>query len=87
MHRAWLETSLGLTGIRYPVLADPDQELTAAYGVLDMEDGSALPATFVIDSSGTVRDVSIAGPGTRRRPEETLETLRELRMGELQAVA
>ncbi len=87
VHRAWLETSLGLTGIRYPVLADPDQELTAAYGVLDMEDGSALPATFVIDSSGTVRDVSIAGPGTRRRPEETLETLRELRMGELQAVA
>jgi alkyl hydroperoxide reductase subunit AhpC len=52
-----------------------------------MEDGSALPATFVIDSSGTVRDVSIAGPGTRRRPEETLETLRELRISELQAVA
>ena len=24
VHRAWLETSSGLTGIRYPVLADPD---------------------------------------------------------------
>ena len=87
VHRAWLETSSGLTGIRYPVLADPTQELTGAYGVLDMEDGSALPATFVIDPSGTVRDMSMAGPGTRRRPEETLETLRELRMSELQAVA
>ena len=87
VHRAWLETSSGLTGIRYPVLADPTQELTGAYGVLDVEDGSALPATFIIDPSGTVRDMSIAGPGTRHRPEETLETLRELRISELQAVA
>ena len=87
VHRAWLETSSGLTGIRYPVLADPAQELTRAYGVLNMDDGSALPATFVIDPSGIVRDMSIAGPGTRRRPEETLETLRELRASELQAVA
>ena len=87
VHRAWLEMSSGLAGIRYPVLADPIQELTRAYGVLNMDDGSALPATFIIDPSGTVRDMSLAGPGTRRRPEETLETLRELRMSELQAVA
>jgi peroxiredoxin (alkyl hydroperoxide reductase subunit C) len=87
VHRAWLETSSGLTGIRYPVLADPMQELTRAYGVLNADDGSALPATFIVDPSGTVRDMSIAGPGTRRRPEETLEALRELRMSELQAVA
>ena len=87
VHRAWLETSSGLTGIRYPVLADPTQELASAYGVLDVEDGSAHPMTFIIDPCGIVRDTSIAGPGTRRRPEETLETLRELRMSELQAVA
>ena len=87
VHRAWLEMSSGLAGIRYPVLADPIQELTRAYGVLNMDDGSALPATFIIDPSGTVRDMSLAGPGTRRRPEETLETLRKLRMSELQAVA
>jgi alkyl hydroperoxide reductase subunit AhpC len=87
VHRAWLETSSGLTGIRYPVLADSTRELTRAYGVLNMDDGSALPATFIIDPSGTVRDMSMAGPGTRRRPEETLEALRELRMSELQAVA
>ncbi len=87
VHRAWLETSSGLTGIRYPVLADAAQELTRAYGVLDTEDGSAHPVTFIIDPCGIVRDRSLAGPGTRRRPEETLETLRELRMSELQAVA
>jgi alkyl hydroperoxide reductase subunit AhpC len=87
VHRAWLETSSGLTGIRYPVLADPTHELTRAYGVLDVEDSAALPATFIIDPAGTVRDLSIAGAGTRRRPEETLEALRELRMSQLQAVA
>ena len=87
VHRAWLETSSGLTGIRYPVLADPTQELTRAFGVLNVEDGSALPATFIIDPSGTVRHVGMAGPGTRRRPEETLETLQGLRLSELQAVA
>ena len=87
VHRAWLETNSGLTGIRYPVLADPAQELTRAFGVLNMDDGSALPATFIIDPSGTVRDMSMACPGTRRRPEETIETLRELRLSALQAVA
>jgi lipoyl-dependent peroxiredoxin subunit C len=87
VHRAWLETSSGLAGIRYPVLADQAQELTRAYGVLDTDDGSAHPVTFIIDPSGIVRDRSAAGPGTRRRPEETLETLRELRMSELQAAA
>jgi alkyl hydroperoxide reductase subunit AhpC len=69
------------------VVADTDQELAGAYGVLDHEDGAARPVTFLIDPEGTVRDAALAGPGTRRRPEEMLETLRELRMGELQAVA
>jgi alkyl hydroperoxide reductase subunit AhpC len=87
VHRAWFEASSGLTGIDYPVLADHTQELTRLYGVLNVEDGSALPATFIIDPSGTVRDLSIAAPGARRRPEQTLEMLRELRLTELRAVA
>jgi alkyl hydroperoxide reductase subunit AhpC len=87
VHRAWLETSPGLSGVRYPVVADQAHELTDAYGVLDHEDGAARPVTFIIDPAGTVRDACMAGPGTRRRPEETLETLRELRLNELHAVA
>jgi len=87
VHRAWLETSPGLSGIRYPVVADAGQELAGAYGVLDHEDGAARPMTFLIDPGGTIRDACLAGPGTRRRPEDTIETLRELRLTELQAVA
>jgi alkyl hydroperoxide reductase subunit AhpC len=87
VHRAWLETSAGLADVRYPVVADPSHELIREYDVLDVENGSARPVTFIIDPSGTVRDVTIASPGSRRSPERTLETLRELRLSELQAVA
>ena len=66
VHRAWLETSPGLTGIRYPVVADPAQELTRLYGVLDHEDGSALRATFIIDPKGIVRHASITDASVGR---------------------
>jgi alkyl hydroperoxide reductase subunit AhpC len=87
VHRAWLETSAALGDIRYPVVADPTHELIQAYDVLDVDEGAARPVTYVIDPSGTVRDVAMASPGSRRSPERTLETLRELRLSELQAVA
>jgi alkyl hydroperoxide reductase subunit AhpC len=87
VHRAWLETSTALSDIRYPVVADPTHELIHAYDVLDVDEGAARPVTYVIDPSGTVRDVSMASPGSRRSPERTLEALRDLRLAELQAVA
>jgi lipoyl-dependent peroxiredoxin subunit C len=83
VHRAWLETSPTLTGIHYPVIADPAQELTRLYGVLDYDDGSAMRATFVIDPSGIVRHASVTDANVGRNPEETLRILKALRTGEL----
>jgi alkyl hydroperoxide reductase subunit AhpC len=83
VHRAWLETSPGLTGIDYPVIADPAQELTRLYGVLDYNDGSALRATFIIDPEGIVRHSSVTDASVGRNPEETLRILKALRTGEL----
>ena len=83
VHRAWLETSPGLAGIRYPVIADPTQELTRLYGVLDYEDGSALRATFIIEPKGIVRHASVTDASVGRNPEETLRILKALRTGEL----
>jgi alkyl hydroperoxide reductase subunit AhpC len=83
VHRAWLETSPGLTGIHYPVIADPSQELTRLYGVLDYDDGSALRATFIIDPEGIVRHASVTDQSVGRNPEETLRILKALRTGEL----
>jgi len=83
VHRAWLETSPALTGIHYPVIADPAQELTRLYGVLDYDDGSAMRATFIIDPSGVVRHASVTDANVGRNPEETLRILKALRTGEL----
>ena len=83
VHRAWLETSPGLTEIHYPVIADPSQELTRLYGVLKYDDGSALRATFIIDPEGIVRHVSVTDQSVGRNPEETLRVLKALRTGEL----
>jgi alkyl hydroperoxide reductase subunit AhpC len=83
VHRAWLETSPGLTGIHYPVIADPTQELTRLYGVLDYGDGSAMRATFIIDPSGIVRHASVTEANVGRNPMETLRILKALRSGEL----
>jgi alkyl hydroperoxide reductase subunit AhpC len=83
VHRAWLETSPGLTEIHYPVIADPSQELTRLYGVLKYDEGSALRATFIIDPEGIVRHVSVTDQSVGRNPEETLRVLKALRTGEL----
>ena len=87
VHRAWLETSPGLTGVEYPVVADATQELTRLYGVLDYADGAALRATFVIDPDGIVRHVSVSDLSVGRSPEETLRVVRALRTGEPTPVA
>jgi lipoyl-dependent peroxiredoxin subunit C len=87
VHRAWLETSPGLTGIHYPVIADPAQELTRLYGVLDYGDGSAMRATFIIDPSGIVRHASVTNVNVGRNPVETLRILKALRTGELRPVS
>jgi alkyl hydroperoxide reductase subunit AhpC len=86
VHRAWLETSPGLTGIDYPVIADPTQELTRLYGVLDHHDGSARRATYVIDPGGIVRHAGIADASVERNAEDTLRVLKALQAGELSPV-
>jgi alkyl hydroperoxide reductase subunit AhpC len=83
VHRAWLETSPGLTVINYPVIADVTHELSRRYGVLNAEDGSALRGTFIIDPDGIVRHASVSDPSVGRSPEEALRILKALRTGEL----
>jgi alkyl hydroperoxide reductase subunit AhpC len=83
VHRAWLETSPGLTVIDYPVIADVTHELSPLYGVLNAEDGSALRGTFIIGPDGIVRHTSVSDPSVGRSPEEVLRILKALRTGEL----
>jgi lipoyl-dependent peroxiredoxin subunit C len=80
VHRAWFGTTPALRDVAFPVIADPSQELTRALGVLDATDGSARPATFVIDPDGIVRYASVAHGILRPADaEDALSILRALR--------
>jgi alkyl hydroperoxide reductase subunit AhpC len=81
-HRAWFESDPRLAEVRYPVVADSDHRLSAAYGVLQ-DDGSALRGTFLVDPEGLVRGVHVNDPDVGRNVQETLRLLRALRTGEL----
>jgi alkyl hydroperoxide reductase subunit AhpC len=70
VHRAWLGSAPGLRAIDYPVIADPTQELTRLYGVLDPADGS--PARRPSSSTPTAWSATRASrtgssPRTARR--------------------
>jgi lipoyl-dependent peroxiredoxin subunit C len=83
VHRAWFGTTPALRNVAYPVIADPAQELTRRLGVLDPADGSARPATFIIDPDGIVRHASMANGILRAGDaEDALRVLRALRADE-----
>ncbi len=81
-HKAWFESHPQLQQVRYPVLADTSQQVSAAYDVL-LEDGATLRGTFIIDPEGITRHISINDLDVGRNVEETLRVLKALRTGEL----
>jgi lipoyl-dependent peroxiredoxin subunit C len=83
VHRAWFGTEPALRNVGYPVIADPTQELTRVFGVLDATDGSARPATVIIDPDGIVRYASVSNGILRASDaEDALSILRALRSDE-----
>src|SRR5262245_33413031 len=53
-HKAWFTTDERIKSVTYPILADTTQEVSALYGVLDV-DGSSQRGTFIIDPDGMLR--------------------------------
>lgn len=54
-------------GVEFPILTDSDLSATKAYGIEDVGKDMALPATFVIDTTGKVRWLYV-GDNPRDRP-------------------
>ncbi len=79
-HREWARE---LGGISYPMLADVDRKVVAAYGVLDREAGVARRVTFVIAPEGIVAYVVASHHNVGRSVEETLRVVRALQTGRL----
>ena len=79
-HREWARE---LGGISYPLLADTDRTVAAAYGVLDREAGVARRVTFVTDPAGIVAYVVASHHNVGRSVEETLRVVAALQTGRL----
>ncbi len=80
-HKAWCESKLG--ALAYPLLADMNHDVSAAYGVLIPEKGIALRGTFIIDPEGVLRYALYHDLGVGRSVSETLRVLAALQTGEL----
>jgi len=75
-HLAWTEKPRkdgGIEGLRYPLLADMNKQMSTDFGVLS--DGVALRGLFIIDPDGVVQHATINNLGVGRSVDETLRLL------------
>lgn len=57
-HLAWLNTPKskgGISGVKYPLIADLNKTMAENYGILNEEEGIAYRGLFLIDKEGIVR--------------------------------
>lgn len=54
--------------VAFPILSDAELTAIRAFGIEDVGNDLALPATFVIDAAGTIKMVYV-GENVRDRPD------------------
>ena len=59
MHFGWRRATPELQDLRYPMVADPEFQLSRPLGILDEEKGMTFRATFIIDPEGIIRWISV----------------------------
>jgi len=79
-HKAWFERDL--PQVKYPVLADTTQKVSAEYNVLGA-DGAAQRGTFIIDPEGILRWMIVSDNSVGRSVQETARALMALQSGQL----
>ena len=79
-HKAWFERDLKM--VKYPILADTTQKVSADYNVL-ATDGASQRGTFIIDPDGILRWMMVSDNSVGRSVKEVLRALTALQTGEL----
>jgi peroxiredoxin 2/4 len=80
-HLAWIQTDRALGGVgelAYPLVSDLTREISAAYQVLDRDQGFALRGLFIIDPQGIIQHLSINNSSVGRSVDETLRILQAI---------
>ncbi|WP_366554665.1 peroxiredoxin [Aquibaculum sediminis] len=83
VHLAWKRDHEDLRDLKFPMLSDLKRELSEALGILDVNEGVCLRATFIVDPEGIIRHVSVNDLSVGRNPQETLRILDALQTDEL----
>lgn len=81
-HVAWLKLARnagGVEGLKIPLLADPTQEITKAFGVLNEKDGQARRATVIVNKDCEIIHTSVNHAPVGRSVEEALRLIKAFR--------
>src|SRR5262249_10901621 len=83
VHLAWRTHHSDLKDLPFPMLADVRRDLCEQLGILDLTEGVAQRATFVVDPEGIIRFAYVTDLSVGRNPEEVLRVLDALQTDEL----
>jgi peroxiredoxin (alkyl hydroperoxide reductase subunit C) len=83
VHLAWRQNHKQLKSLPFPMLSDIKHELSTALGTLDVNEGVAQRATFIVDPEGTIRFVMVTDLSVGRNVNEVLRVLDALKTGGL----
>ena len=80
---AWKQSNELISIIRHSLLADRGVGLSKELGIVDVDEGVCLRATFILDEKHDVMHASVNELDTGRNVKEVIRTLRALRAGGL----
>ncbi|MFQ5952205.1 MAG: peroxiredoxin [Candidatus Omnitrophota bacterium] len=76
VHLAWQQSEKLLSGVKYPMGADPTHVISKTFGVYDAETGLALRGTFIIDPDGKLAATEVNYYSVGRNSDELLRKLK-----------
>lgn len=85
-HLAWCQMDQikgGLGPVAFPILADTTHNIARDYGVLVESEGIALRGTFIIDTKGMIRSVSINDIEVGRNIDEILRLVKAFQFADV----
>jgi peroxiredoxin (alkyl hydroperoxide reductase subunit C) len=75
VHKAWHDESAAIAKVKFPMLADPNGNLSRQFGVYIEAEGVALRGSFIIDPKGVLRTMEVHNNSIGRNTKELLRKL------------
>ncbi len=82
-HKGWCDAHEDMTGMKYLMIGDVNQQLASAFDVLDDEKGIAYRGIYLIDPQGKLRYSSVHDLSVGRNVDELLRVLDALQTDKL----